>query len=76
MSNLLLGRFVFSPALSVRLQVAELRKELEQRGLDTTGLKAALVERLEEVRARCSADLSVCLVVQIVDRRGYIALTL
>jgi hypothetical protein len=30
------------------LKVTELRKELEKRGLDTSGLKAALVERLEE----------------------------
>ena len=30
------------------LKVTELRKELEKRGLDSSGLKAALVERLEE----------------------------
>tara|TARA_B110000977_G_scaffold4746_1_gene6836 strand:- start:12409 stop:12588 length:180 start_codon:yes stop_codon:yes gene_type:complete len=29
-----------------KMTVAVLRKELEKKGLDTTGLKAALVERL------------------------------
>ena len=30
-----------------RLKVSELREELAQRGLDTSGLKQALIERLE-----------------------------
>ena len=30
-----------------KMTVAQLRKELESRGLDTSGLKAALVSRLE-----------------------------
>ncbi|KAK9803442.1 hypothetical protein WJX73_001078 [Symbiochloris irregularis] len=34
-----------------KLKVPELRKELEQRGLDSNGLKQALIERLEEALA-------------------------
>ena len=33
------------------LKVAELREELDRRGLDSTGLKAALLARLEEALA-------------------------
>ena len=38
------------------LKVAELREELERRGLDSTGLKAALLARLEEALAAADAN--------------------
>lgn len=31
------------------LKVSELRSELEKRGIDKNGIKAALIERLEQV---------------------------
>ena len=39
-----------------RMTVADLKKELEKRKLDTSGLKAALVARLEEAQANDSGD--------------------
>ena len=41
-----------------RMTVADLKKELEKRKLDTSGLKAALVARLEEAQANDSGDNS------------------
>jgi hypothetical protein len=41
------------------LKVAELREELDRRGLDSTGLKAALLARLEEALASSAAPAPV-----------------
>lgn len=39
-----------------KLKVVDLRKELQQRGLDTKGVKAALVKRLKDALDAESAE--------------------
>ena len=45
------------------LRVVDLRQELEIRGLEKSGVKAVLVERLQKARSRnCSTNYSCCFV--------------
>jgi poly [ADP-ribose] polymerase len=51
--------------MSAKLNVSRLRKELSKRGLDTSGLKPALVARLDEAIAKKEADKARQVQVQI-----------